>query len=387
MGRKPCCSKEGLNKGAWTPMEDKILIDYIKVNGEGKWRNLPKRAGLKRCGKSCRLRWLNYLRPDIKRGNITPDEEDLIIRLHKLLGNRWSLIAGRLPGRTDNEIKNYWNTNIGKKLQQGVAPGQPNRIISSINRQRPRSSHAKSSKSDPVTQPNKNNQEHTVPNQDSHYLLTDVGFGGSSSSSSPCLVIRTKAIRCTKVFITPPPTSSSVAEPQNVDQSHNEIAQRASNSHSVFPPCTRNPVEFLRFHVDNSILDNDNDDKVMAEDLTIENANTIVASSSSSSSLSVSSLSEQQQPISGSKPTFYGELENYNFNFMFGFDMDDPFLSELLNAPDICENLENTTTVGDSCSKNEKERSYFPSNYSQTTLFAEDTQHNDLELWINGFSS
>ncbi|KAF5481741.1 hypothetical protein F2P56_002371 [Juglans regia] len=117
MGRSPCCAKEGLNKGAWTSQEDDILIEYIRINGEGKWRNLPKNAGLKRCGKSCRLRWLNYLRPDIKRGNIGPDEEDLIIRLHKLLGNRWSLIAGRLPGRTDNEIKNYWNTNLGKKVQ------------------------------------------------------------------------------------------------------------------------------------------------------------------------------------------------------------------------------------------------------------------------------
>lgn len=119
MGRNPCCAKEGLNRGAWTALEDKILSDYIKTNGEGKWRNIPKQAGLKRCGKSCRLRWLNYLRPDIKRGNITKDEEDLIIRLHRLLGNRWSLIAGRLPGRTDNEIKNYWNSNIAKRSEHG----------------------------------------------------------------------------------------------------------------------------------------------------------------------------------------------------------------------------------------------------------------------------
>ncbi|CAM8967561.1 unnamed protein product [Rhodiola kirilowii] len=97
--------------------EDKILTEYIAARGEGKWRDIPKLSGLQRCGKSCRLRWLNYLRPDIKRGNISADEEDLIIRLHRLLGNRWSLIAGRLPGRTDNEIKNYWNTHLAKKPQ------------------------------------------------------------------------------------------------------------------------------------------------------------------------------------------------------------------------------------------------------------------------------
>ncbi|KAK8660656.1 hypothetical protein V6N13_051575 [Hibiscus sabdariffa] len=124
MGRKPCCPKEGMNKGSWSANEDQILTNYIQTHGEGKWRDLPQRAGLKRCGKSCRLRWKNYLRPTIKRGNISVDEEELIIRLHKLLDNerlifdafKWSLIAGRLPGRTDNEIKNYWNTNLSKRL-------------------------------------------------------------------------------------------------------------------------------------------------------------------------------------------------------------------------------------------------------------------------------
>ncbi|KAK8535324.1 hypothetical protein V6N13_081460 [Hibiscus sabdariffa] len=125
MGRNPCCSKEELNKGAWTALEDKILISYIQAHGEGQWRNLPERAGLKRCGKSCRLRWLNYLRPDIKRGNISHDEKELIIRLHNLLGNRWSLIAGRLPGRTDNEIKNYWNTTLGKKAKAQTSVESP----------------------------------------------------------------------------------------------------------------------------------------------------------------------------------------------------------------------------------------------------------------------
>ncbi|KAK7285763.1 hypothetical protein RJT34_20544 [Clitoria ternatea] len=117
MGRAPCCSKVGLHRGPWTPREDALLTNYLHAHGEGQWRSLPKKAGLLRCGKSCRLRWMNYLRPDIKRGNITPEEDDLIIRMHSLLGNRWSLIAGRLPGRTDNEIKNYWNTHLSKKLK------------------------------------------------------------------------------------------------------------------------------------------------------------------------------------------------------------------------------------------------------------------------------
>ncbi|XP_041001989.1 myb-related protein 308-like [Juglans microcarpa x Juglans regia] len=130
MGRAPCCSKVGLHRGPWTPREDILLTKYIEAHGEGHWRSLPKKAGLLRCGKSCRLRWMNYLRPNIKRGNITPEEDDLIIRLHSLLGNRWSLIAGRLPGRTDNEIKNYWNTHLRKKLRaQGTDPNTHKKLI------------------------------------------------------------------------------------------------------------------------------------------------------------------------------------------------------------------------------------------------------------------
>ncbi|CAK9145381.1 unnamed protein product [Ilex paraguariensis] len=108
-----------LKKGLWKPEEDLILKKYVETYGEGKWATVSHRAGLMRGGKSCRLRWKNYLRPNIKLGGMSEDEKDLIIRLHKLLGNRWSLIAGRLPGRTDNEVKNYWNTHLNKKCPRG----------------------------------------------------------------------------------------------------------------------------------------------------------------------------------------------------------------------------------------------------------------------------
>ncbi|KAL3505662.1 hypothetical protein ACH5RR_031044 [Cinchona calisaya] len=116
MGRAPCCEKVGLKRGRWTSEEDEILINYIKLNGEGSWRSLPKNAGLLRCGKSCRLRWINYLRTDLKRGNFSREEEETIIKLHTSVGNKWSLIASNLPGRTDNEVKNYWNSHLSRKI-------------------------------------------------------------------------------------------------------------------------------------------------------------------------------------------------------------------------------------------------------------------------------
>lgn len=118
MGRPPCCDKEGVKKGPWTPEEDILLVSYIQEHGPGNWRNVPSNAGLRRCSKSCRLRWTNYLRPGIKRGDFTDQEEKMIIHLQALLGNRWAAIASYLPERTDNDIKNYWNTHLRKKLKK-----------------------------------------------------------------------------------------------------------------------------------------------------------------------------------------------------------------------------------------------------------------------------
>ncbi|XP_020258272.1 transcription factor MYB6-like [Asparagus officinalis] len=131
---KSCSTMGGLKKGAWTPEEDLRLVTYIHKYGHGNWRNLPKYAGLARCGKSCRLRWINYLRPGLKRGNISKEEEEMIIRLHGLLGNKWSKIAACLPGRTDNEIKNVWNSHLKKRFKsKGSKPSckKPKKVSNS----------------------------------------------------------------------------------------------------------------------------------------------------------------------------------------------------------------------------------------------------------------
>ncbi|KAK9207390.1 hypothetical protein WN943_017675 [Citrus x changshan-huyou] len=138
MGRTPCCDKKGLKKGPWAPEEDEILVEYIKRNGHGSWRSLPKLAGLLRCGKSCRLRWTNYLRPDIKRGPFTEEEEKLVIQLHGILGNRESLLFNTPSmGKTDSDhFLRMWNSEVGesfRKFNKGVktACQSPNSQVSS----------------------------------------------------------------------------------------------------------------------------------------------------------------------------------------------------------------------------------------------------------------
>ncbi|RWW88177.1 hypothetical protein BHE74_00002957 [Ensete ventricosum] len=117
MGRAPCCDKANVKRGLWSAEEDAKLKSYIEHHGiGGSWISLPQKIGLRRCGKSCRLRWLNYLQPNLKHGEYSEEEDEIICRLYLTIGSRWSSIATQLPGRTDNDIKNHWNTRLKKKL-------------------------------------------------------------------------------------------------------------------------------------------------------------------------------------------------------------------------------------------------------------------------------
>lgn len=88
--------KGRVRKGPWTPSEDAILVEYVKKHGEGNWNSVHKNSGLYRCGKSCRLRWANHLRPNLKKGAFSPEEEQIIIDLHSKLGNKWARMAAQV---------------------------------------------------------------------------------------------------------------------------------------------------------------------------------------------------------------------------------------------------------------------------------------------------
>ncbi|KAK9134423.1 hypothetical protein Syun_013753 [Stephania yunnanensis] len=100
-----------VRKGPWMAEEDEILMDYVKKYGPRDWSSIRSKGLLPRTGKSCRLRWVNKLKPDLKTGcKFTPEEERVVIDLQARFGNKWARIATYLSGRTDNDVKNFWST-------------------------------------------------------------------------------------------------------------------------------------------------------------------------------------------------------------------------------------------------------------------------------------
>nr|QSD99713.1 MYB family transcription factor [Melilotus albus] len=179
-----------LRRGPWTLEEDSLLIHYIARHGEGRWNMLAKSAGLKRTGKSCRLRWLNYLKPDIKRGNLTPQEQLLILELHSKWGNRWSKIAQHLPGRTDNEIKNYWRTRVQKQARQLNIESGSKRFIDAVKcfwmpRLLQKMEQNSSPSSDHSSMTNMNNFGNSIEASTSNSMSTSFNIPSMSPSSHP----------------------------------------------------------------------------------------------------------------------------------------------------------------------------------------------------------
>lgn len=106
-----------LVKGSWTREEDAQIIQYVNMNGPRHWGSLAELLP-GRISKQCRERWHNHLCPNVNKNDWTPEEDQILIDRQKLLGNKWSQIALDLPGRTDNAVKNRWNSSLKRRLER-----------------------------------------------------------------------------------------------------------------------------------------------------------------------------------------------------------------------------------------------------------------------------
>ncbi|KAF7850128.1 hypothetical protein BT93_L5828 [Corymbia citriodora subsp. variegata] len=177
--------KRRLKKGAWSAEEDEKLTAYIKRHGIWNWSRMAEPAGLRRSGKSCRLRWMNYLRPNLRHGNFTEEEVETIIKLHEVLGNKWSAIASKLVGRTDNEVKNYWNTRLKKhfkgKPMQKPKNSEAVRPRNSVNSNQESSSQEEGGRSTPSSTPA---QSSNLGNFTGNLTSSPDNFGALSSNQA-----------------------------------------------------------------------------------------------------------------------------------------------------------------------------------------------------------
>ncbi|WOL10410.1 transcription factor MYB104-like [Canna indica] len=229
----------GLKKGPWTPAEDAILVEHVRRHGEGNWNAVQRHSGLARCGKSCRLRWANHLRPNLKKGSFSPEEELLILRLHSQLGNKWARMAAQLPGRTDNEIKNYWNTRLKRRQRAGL-PIYPPEVQEAIRFNRHQQQQQHHDNVMPGTQPPATSGGR---GQFSHLqfpqLLDPVGFTPSPEITLPPLP--RNLLSCQAGFglplhsFSPPSTPTSLLNKQQHIGQRNYDANHPSLMSAPFP--------------------------------------------------------------------------------------------------------------------------------------------------------
>eukprot|EP00268_Persea_americana_P059503 TRINITY_DN7307_c1_g1_i1.p1 TRINITY_DN7307_c1_g1~~TRINITY_DN7307_c1_g1_i1.p1 ORF type:complete len:537 (-),score=115.32 TRINITY_DN7307_c1_g1_i1:466-2076(-) len=234
-----------LKKGPWTSTEDAILVDYVKKHGEGNWNAVQKHSGLLRCGKSCRLRWANHLRPNLKKGAFTPEEERLIIELHAKMGNKWARMAAHLPGRTDNEIKNYWNTRIKRLQRAGLPLYPPDICLQALNEGQQNQNVSELSGSD---------AQNNDLLQRNNYDIPDVVFDNYKAPQGPLSYaaafpdisgtgIMTQALGSSHNYIIMPPTVHQTKRPRESDALFPGFLGRVSNGLSSFDPLQIGPFK------------------------------------------------------------------------------------------------------------------------------------------------